>query len=138
MEAQEYSSGATRPYQWGFIIILFGVLVLNIVALVYFLMHRDWYADLSEPINLFSLAMNSPPSKELAGSCGGGPQGKQFCSQWKLHESGGHVYMESVESVPSNGGSSGLKRGKRLSEGFDMVMTPVKKASGTFTKRWSR
>ena len=55
----------------------------------------------------------------------------------KLQETEGHLYMESVEVVQLDD-SPGSKHRKRLSEGFDMVMTPVKRASGTITKRWSR
>lgn len=96
------------------------------MALVYFLTHRDWYADVSDPSNLFSLAINSPPSKELAGSCGGGPHGEQYRSAWKLQEDGGHVYMESMERR-ADGESPGVRRRRRLSEGFDIMMSPVRK-----------
>jgi hypothetical protein len=82
IEAQQYASGGTAAYQRAFLVILFAVFILDFLALAYFLTHRDWYADVSEPSNLFSLAINSPPSKELAGSCGGGPHGKQFRSSW--------------------------------------------------------
>lgn len=99
-------------------------------------MHRDWYADVSEPSNLFSLAINSPPSKELAGSCGGGPTGKQFRSAWKLQEEHGHVYMESLENR-SGEETITMRRRRRLSEGFDIMMTPVRKARQSFNERVS-
>ena len=131
IQAQQYASGGTAPYQRAFLVILFAVFILNLGALVYFVTHRDWYADVSEPSNLFSLAINSPPSKELAGTGGRGPQGKQFGSLWKLHEDGGHVYMESKEKT-TGGESPGARRRKRLSEGFDIMMSPVRRATGKF------
>lgn len=134
VEAQQYASGGTEKYQRAFLIILFAVFILNLVVLVYFLCNRDWYADVSEPSNLFSLAINSPPSKELAGSCGGGPHGEQYRSSWKLQEDGGHVYMENVEKQ-SAGESPLLRHRKRLSSGFDIVMSPVRKATGSFGER---
>jgi hypothetical protein len=132
IEAQQYASGGTAAYQRAFLVILFAVFILDFLALAYFLTHRDWYADVSEPSNLFSLAINSPPSKELAGSCGGGPHGKQFCSSWKLQEDGGHVYMESTDG-DTGGDSPSMRRRKRLSEGFDMMMSPVRKTTSRFS-----
>lgn len=132
IEAQEYASGGTAAYQRAFIVVLFAVFILNFLAFVYFATHRDWYADVSEPSNLFSLAINSPPSKELAGSCGGGPHGKQFRSSWKLHEDGGHVYMESADR-DLGGEDAGVRRRRRFSEGLDMMMSPVRKTTNRFS-----
>jgi hypothetical protein len=111
--AQQYASGGTRRYQRAFIVVLLAVFLLNLLALVYFLTHRDWYADVSEPSNLFSLAINSPPSKELAGSCGGGPHGEQYRSSWKLQENGGHVYMENVGEHSGQIGAQSIKLKRR-------------------------
>jgi len=137
IEAQQYASGGTAKYQRAFVVVLFAVFVLNLTALVYFLTHRDWYADLSEPSNLFSLAINSPPSKELAGSCGGGPHGEQYRSSWKLQEDGGHVYMESMERKV-DGESPRVRRRRRLSEGFDIVMSPVRKTARSMSEVMNR
>ena len=105
---------------------------MNLGALAYFALHRDWFSDFTEPTNLFSLALNSPPSKELAGSCGGGPQGGQYKVNFQLNSEGDHVFMESHETTAVDSeGSPGLRR-RRLSEGFDLMMSPVKKA----TERW--
>ena len=132
IEAQQYASGGTARYQRGFLLILFAVFFLNLLALIYFITHRDWYADLSEPSNLFSLAINSPPSKELAGSCGGGPHGKQFRSAWRLQEDGGHVYMESMDRDTS-GEDPGLRRRRTFHEGLDILMSPVRKTTAKFS-----
>jgi hypothetical protein len=131
IEAQQYASGGTAAYQRAFLVILFAVFILNFMALVYFITHRDWYADVSEPSNLFSLAINSPPSKELAGSCGGGPHGEQFRSAWKLQEDGGHVYMENADRN-TGGESPGTRRRKRISQSFDILMSPVRRTTGRF------
>jgi hypothetical protein len=72
--------------------------------------------------------MNSPPSKELAESCGV-PHGQQFRSAWKLQDEGGHLFMESLERTEQERESPGVRRRKRLSEGFDMVMSPMQRAA---------
>jgi hypothetical protein len=111
IEAQEYASGGEAPYQRAFLVVLFAVFAINLVALVYFATHREWYVDISEPSNLFSLAINSPPSEALIGSCGGGPHGKQFCSSWKLKEEDGHVYIVGVIGSES----PAMRRSRRAS-----------------------
>jgi len=123
--AQQYASGGTDPHQKGFYLVLGMVFTMNVVVLVYFLIHPDWYADFSEPTHLFTLAVNSPPSKELAGSCGGGPQGDQFRVGWKLNRDGEHVYMESREHGGLDG-SPGMRR-RRFSEGLELLMAPVRR-----------
>lgn len=135
IRAQQYASGGTQHYQKAFYLVLLTVFIMNVIVLVYFCVHRTWYTDFSEPTTLFSLAVNSPPSKELAGSCGGGPVGDQLSVSWKLNNDGDHVYMESQEKDTMEG-SPGLRR-RTLSEGFDLMMTPIKKATSTFELRRS-
>ena len=67
---------------------------MNIFVLIYFMFHRGLVTDFSEPPNLFALAVNSPPTHLLAGSCGGGPEGKQFVVNWFVNTEGDHLYME--------------------------------------------
>jgi hypothetical protein len=129
--AQQYASGGTEAYR-AFFLVLFAVFLLNLLALFYFFTHTDWYADLSEPSNLFSLAINSPPSMELAGSCGGGPHGEHFRSSWKLQEDGGHVYMENADR-DTGGVDSGLRRRRRFSEGLEILMSPIRKTTSRFS-----
>ncbi|KAK5719396.1 hypothetical protein LTR15_007919 [Elasticomyces elasticus] len=132
VRAQQYASGGTEPYQKSFFIVLFAVFGLNLVALVYFVTHREWYTDFSEPANMFSLAVNSPPSDALAGCCGGAPNGEDYKVGWKLNSESDHIYLESLEKDDENAaGSLGMKR-RRLSEGFDLMMSPVRKATGRF------
>lgn len=80
---------------------------MNVFVLIYFLCHRGLVTDFSEPPNLFTLAVNSPPSHELAGSCGGGPQGKQFLVRWCVGAEGGHLYIEPGAADGEKGGVGG-------------------------------
>lgn len=73
---------------------------MNIFVLTYFIFHRGLVTDFSEPPNLFALAVNSPPSHVLAGSCGGGPEGKQYMVNWFVNHEGEHLYMEPGEKHP--------------------------------------
>ncbi|KAJ4399241.1 hypothetical protein N0V91_009614 [Didymella pomorum] len=50
--------------------------------------------DYSQPPQLFAQAVNSPPARELAGSCGSGPEGKQYKLGWLISHEGGHLYIE--------------------------------------------
>lgn len=136
IRAQQYASGGSQRYQQGFHIILFATFLINVLILVYFCTHRDWYTDFSEPTTLFSLAVNSPPSKELAGSCAGGPQGDHFRVPWKLNSHGDHVIIESQDSDQVYD-SPGLRR-RTFTDGYAMVMTPVRKATERFEKRRSK
>ncbi|KAI7508871.1 hypothetical protein KC347_g5739 [Hortaea werneckii] len=146
IRAQQYASGGTVPYQKAFHIVLMLTCLMNVMALGYFGLHRDWYTDFSEPCNLFSLAVNSPPSRQLAGSCGGGPAGKEFNVCWKVNVEGEHVFLESLEeeSAAVDGdeeaeGSPGLlRRRRRMSEGLGIVMSPLKRATDSWEVRRSR
>jgi hypothetical protein len=72
---------------------------MNIFVLIYFLLHRGLVTDFSEPPNLFALAVNSPPSHVLAGSCGGGPEGRQYGVNWFVKHEGNHLFMEPGEKT---------------------------------------
>ncbi|KZM18673.1 uncharacterized protein EKO05_0006606 [Ascochyta rabiei] len=95
--AQQYASGGVDNPSKAWMVILFLVFLMNIFVLVYFLLHRGLVTDFSEPPNLFALAVNSPPSQALAGSCGGGPEGKQYMVNWFVNHEGEHLYMEPGE-----------------------------------------
>jgi hypothetical protein len=92
--AQQYASGGVDSASKGWMIILFLVFIMNIFVLIYFLLHKGLVTDFSEPPNLFALAVNSPPSHTFAGSCGGGPEGKQYMVNWFVNAEGDHLYME--------------------------------------------
>lgn len=104
VKAQQYASGGVDSASKGWILILLLVFLMNIFVLIYFLVHRGLVTDFSEPPNLFALAVNSPPSHLLAGSCGGGPEGKQYMVNWFVNTEGDHLYMEPGEK-PILGGN---------------------------------
>lgn len=135
VRAQQYASGGTSGYQKCFFLVLFTVVVINIIVLMYWFVHREWYTDFSDPTNLFSLAINSPPSEKLAEcSCGAGPQsGERFKYHWKLGREGGHVYMESPEGNEMEE-SPNLRRRRGFSETFDILTSPVLNAAGRWRK----
>lgn len=97
--AQQYASGGVDHPSKAWLIILILVFAMNIFVLIYFIFHRGLVTDFSEPPNLFALAVNSPPSQALAGSCGGGPEGKQYMVNWFVNHEGEHLYMEPGEKT---------------------------------------
>jgi hypothetical protein len=101
LQAQQYASGGIEDAAArAWVIVLFLVFIMNIGVLVYFIVHRGLVTDFSEPPNLFALAVNSPPSHVLAGSCGGGPEGKQYMVNWFVNHEGNHLFMEPGEKAP--------------------------------------
>lgn len=137
IRAQRYASGGSEPYQKAFHVVLLGVFALNVMALLYFALHKTWYTDFSEPPNLFTLAVNSPPSDAFSGCCGTGPQGKDYGVAWTLEQVDGHVYVHSggrrgTEGIES--GSAGVKRRKTWRS---FSGTSVGKGFGKLG-RWSR
>jgi len=93
IQAQEYTSGGVQKYQRAFHLVLFAVFALNLFVLIYLLVNKGLVTDFSEPPNLFSLAVNSPPSIMLAGACGGGPHGRQYQVNWAIETEGEHLFM---------------------------------------------
>ncbi|CAO2651092.1 Nn.00g093890.m01.CDS01 [Neocucurbitaria sp. VM-36] len=99
LKAQQYASGGVDHASKGWLVILILVFLMNIFVLIYFILHRGLVTDFSEPPNLFALAVNSPPSHVLAGSCGGGPEGKQYMVNWFVNHEGSHLFMEPGEKT---------------------------------------
>lgn len=109
LRAQRYASGGTSRSQKSFLIVLLGVFALNFGSLCYFVFHKTWYVDFSEPQNLFALAVNSPPSELFAGCCGAGPRGKDYGVAWTLESDGGHVFVRgSGGAAEREGDEAGL------------------------------
>ncbi|KAI0388953.1 hypothetical protein F5Y17DRAFT_470059 [Xylariaceae sp. FL0594] len=56
--------------------------------------------DYTEPQNLFALAINSPPSRSLAGSCGHGPNKTELVTPWYVSfgPDANHYFFESGAS----------------------------------------
>ena len=136
VHSQEYQSGGTQEYQRGFFAVLVLVFVFNVGMLLYFCLHRNWYLDFSDPMHLFALAINSPPSEKLAEvSCGGGAgegagAGRrwrdQFTYYWKMGSDGGHVFMESPDLEGGAGRSSvARERWSAIGKRVESVTSPL-------------
>ncbi|GAB7352167.1 hypothetical protein MBLNU459_g2649t2 [Dothideomycetes sp. NU459] len=130
LRAQEYASGGSKGYQHGFYIVLISVFVLNVICLVYLLINKGMVTDYSEPVNLFSLAVNSPPSDAMAGSCGGGPQAKQYSVPWYIQSAGDHLYIENGDRHEEEAFGESLGRGTYLQQ-----LSPMGKVFKRFSKR---
>ena len=99
LKSQDYSSGGTQHWQGLFYIVLLLIFASNVFCLAYFLTHKGLVTDFIEPQNLFALAINSPHSHVLEGSCGGGPEGNQLRSNWhiRLDTARDHFFIESID-----------------------------------------
>lgn len=135
VRAQRYISGGNQDYQKAFYLVLFAVFLMNLLILGHFLLHKDWYTDFSEPMNLFSLAVNSPPSDKLAGSCGCGPSGEQYRVSWKLNNDEGHFYYEAAPDNVVVVDSPGLRR--RWTETFEMMESPMAAVKDRFSRSYN-
>lgn len=93
IQGQQYASGGTQSYQHIFYIPLFFIFITNVFVLVYFIFNHGLVTDFSEPQNLFSIAVNSPPSELMGGSCGGGPIKEQYAVKWRVGREGEHLFM---------------------------------------------
>jgi hypothetical protein len=106
LASQEFTSGPdpTQGWQSMFYVVLILVFVTNVVCLVYFFLRPGLVTDYTEPQNLFALAINSPPSRRLNGSCGAGPEGDQFNVDWHVsrEENSDHYFIKD--------GTSGFER----------------------------
>jgi hypothetical protein len=152
LQAQQYASGGieSAPAR-AWVTVLFLVFIMNLFVLIYFILHRGLVTDFSEPPNLFALAVNSPPSHVLAGSCGGGPEGKQYMVNWFVNHEGNHLFMEPgektalLDSVHAHGhGELGMSEKFNKGGVFATVAhsirqlfgkTPVKYSKDTATER---
>ncbi len=84
---KDYASGGTQDWQGLFYVVLVAVFLLSCFSLVYLL----WtfcllgrVTDYTEPQNLFALAINSPPSSSMSGTCGPGPSGGLLAKKWEV------------------------------------------------------
>ncbi|PPJ50981.1 hypothetical protein CBER1_06840 [Cercospora berteroae] len=134
---QQYASGGSAALQKPFYVVLVAVFVINAAILGYFFCHRDWYTDFSEPVHLFSLAVNSPPSYELAGSCGSGPSGEMYKTSWKMHRDGEHFYVDSQKQTGSTTMEVDSPRfsRRRLTQTFEMGSPIVGKLKDRFSRQ---
>ena len=91
---QDYASGGDQTWQGVFYIVLASAFLLNVLCLGYFVWFGVLVNDFTEPQNLFSLALNSPQSQQLAGSCGGGPEGEQLRARWFIDVKNEHCFIK--------------------------------------------
>ncbi|PCD35887.1 hypothetical protein AU210_008445 [Fusarium oxysporum f. sp. radicis-cucumerinum] len=113
---QEYTSGHTQPWQNIFYVVLVLVFAINLFCLGYFIMRSGLVTDFTEPQNLFSLAINSPPSNSFHGSCGGGPEKRHLVVPWKVAyaPSANHYFFQ--DNSPGKETSEGLSTAREYGE----------------------
>jgi hypothetical protein len=98
---------------------------MNALMLVYFILQPGLVTDVSQPPQLFALAINSPPARILAGSCGTGPEGKQYKAKWIINSESEHLFMQ-----PHSDESSALFRTNYDSGSFQVTNTEAGKGAG--------
>ena len=91
---QDYASGGNQAWQGVFYVVLAFAFLLNLLCLGYFIWFGDLVNDFTEPQNLFALAVNSPQSQQLAGSCGGGPEEEQLRATWFIDVKNDHCFIK--------------------------------------------
>ena len=125
VHSQDYSSGATKPWQGIFYIVLIIVFLANAFCLLYFIFHNGLLTDFIEPQNLFALSLNSPPSHTLDGCCGGGPEKEQLATSWNidLDRSRNHFYFYSKDEP--NLPNARKRKGKKKVWEMQMDGSPV-------------
>ncbi|KAG6168706.1 hypothetical protein E4U51_001999 [Claviceps purpurea] len=89
IRTQQYASGHVFRWQLIFYFVLGPVAGINAICLMLILIklfkHKSGFVtDFTEPQNLFTLAMNSPPTKQLKGSCGGGAAKRDLVVPWRV------------------------------------------------------
>jgi hypothetical protein len=136
IRAQEYASGGTSRYQKTFLIVLVGVFALSSSAFCYFVLHKTWYKDFSEPQNLFTLAVNSPPSEVFSGCCGTEMQRRDYGVTWTLESDGGHVFVRAGAGVDGSAAGSPVVK-KRKAWRSPAVGSPLAKGLGKKLKGWT-
>jgi hypothetical protein len=94
LRSQDYSSGGAQNWQRMFYVVLIIVFATNCFCLIYLVSKGGQITDYTEPQNLFTLAVNSPPSRLMARACGSGPKSEQFMRRWvvEMREGEEHFY----------------------------------------------
>ncbi|KAI1108415.1 hypothetical protein F5Y14DRAFT_445479 [Nemania sp. NC0429] len=101
--------------------------------------------DYTEPQNLFALAVNSPPSRAFAGSCGHGPDASELGVPWRVGYAAGanHYYFEEggrgrgLGPVPGREGSRG-GTGTGTGSGADLMLGVDDDDDGRYGKSYKR
>jgi hypothetical protein len=100
-----YQSSGTEEWQGIFYPVLALTFFTSALCLGYLLFERGrQLTDFTEPQNLFALAINSPATSRLEGSCGAGPHGPHFKEKWYvgMEEDDEHYYIrtKAEENTP--------------------------------------
>lgn len=105
VRTQQYTSGHVSDWQTIFYVILVLVFAINLFCLIYLILRSGLVTDFTEPQNLFALAINSPPSAQLKGSCGAGPVKRDLAVPWRVAyaPSANHYFFEEANSRPWKG-----------------------------------
>lgn len=131
LRTQQYTSGHVQDWQSIFYIVLILVFAINLFCLVYFVLRSGLVTDFTEPQNLFALAVNSPPSDSLNGSCGAGPVKGDLVVPWRVAyaPSANHYFFEEATGrgkkgkglvggeLPARGEGVGRASGREIYEG---------------------
>jgi hypothetical protein len=132
LASQQYTSGYVAKWQAMFYLVLALVFVTNVFCLIYFFLRSGLVTDYTEPQNLFALAVNSPPSRRLDGSCGAGPKGEELNVNWHVaHEEHTNHFFIKEGSAPE----MELRNQNRRNEGILHSMTSYSKLSSK-RKSW--
>ncbi|OTB15102.1 hypothetical protein K445DRAFT_122796 [Daldinia sp. EC12] len=100
MRTQQYTSSHVQRWQGVFYAVLGTVFAINVACLLYLAFFRQGLVtDYTEPQNLFTVAVNSPPSAALSGSCGHGPDTAGLVVPWRVNYSAAanHYFFEEVD-----------------------------------------
>ncbi|ROT41130.1 hypothetical protein SODALDRAFT_291665 [Sodiomyces alkalinus F11] len=113
IRTQEYTSSHTFAWHNIFHVVLFLVFAINSFCLAYLLARSGLVTDFTEPQNLFALAVNSPPSGAVSGSCGAGPDSRALVAPWRVGfaRSVNHYFFEEA-------GPRAVASGKRGGRGW--------------------
>lgn len=105
VRTQQYTSGHVASWQTIFYVVLGLVLAINVMCLVYFVSYSGLVTDFTEPQNIFTLAVNSPTSVQLKGSCGAGPEKRDLVVPWRVAyaPSAHHYFFEEANHRPWKG-----------------------------------
>ncbi|KLU88931.1 hypothetical protein MAPG_07912 [Magnaporthiopsis poae ATCC 64411] len=86
VRTQGYKSTHANQWQGLLYVVLAMVVLINLLCLGFFIV--SWRlrltTDYTESVNLFTLALMSPPSHQLRGYCGSGPWGRAFSVPWRV------------------------------------------------------
>ena len=139
LRSQDYSSGGTQHWQGIFYLVLLAIFFTNLFCLAYFLLHKGLVTDFIEPQNLFALALNSPPSHVLEGSCGGGPEPEQLKTNWhiRLENDRDHFLIESKDEPPEVRLRRGKTRERRRTQ-WEIELQPTNSPVAEMYEKLSR